>query len=178
MKSKTRSRMPDLILFAFAVLSACTVTAPVVEERTVSATPSTTPIETPPPGDVRAVSASNPSAGAKDAMAKCHIGDMIPMEDVTGMGQIAAAKDLYRYIPLTSREPQLREEGPAWIIQVHAALPQPRSNEVWIDPACVVTQNDFGYFATGPVRNAATGILLRPKAPATPPDRKLPPLAP
>ena len=178
MKSKTRSRMSALILFALAVLSACTVAAPVVEEPTESATPSTTPIETPLPGDVRAVSASNPSAGALDAMAKCHIGDMIPIAKVTGMGQIASATDLYRYIPLTGREPQLREEGPAWIIQVHAELPQPGSNEVWIDPTCVVTQDDFGYFATGPVRNAATGALFTPEAPAIPPDRKLPALAP
>jgi hypothetical protein len=110
-------------------------------------------------------------------MAKCHIGDMVPIEKVIGMGQISSAKDLYRYIPLTGREPQLREEGPAWIIQMLAELPQPGSNEVWIDPTCVVTQDDFGYFATAPVRNA-TGTLLTPEAPAIPPDRKLPPLAP
>ena len=162
-------------------LTGCTVAAPVTEgpQPRESIAPSmTAPIETPPPGDVQAVSATRPTAGAEDAMAKCHIGDMIPIEKVTGMGQIAAAKDLIHYLPLTGREPQLREEGPAWIIQIQAEVPQPGSTEVWIDPTCVVTQGEFGYFATGPVRDTATGKVLTPEPPVMPPDRTLPPLAP
>ena len=54
----------------------------------------------------------------------------------------------------------------------------PGSSEVWTDPTCVVTENDSGYFATGPVTNTATGKVLQPEAPAVPPDRTVPPLAP
>ena len=123
------------------------------------------------------VSISNPSPGAKDAFEKCHIGDMIPIEKVAGMGQVSSAKDLLHYVPLTGREPQLQEESPAWVIQITGELRQ-RGNEIWIDPTCIVTANDFGFYATGPVRNTETGQVLEPEPPSKPPDRSLPPLVP
>ena len=177
-------RAPGLSVLASTLMVlalGCSMGAVVTEGPQPSSSAASTvgpSMETPPAGDVMAVSASAPSAGAADAIAKCHVGDMIPISSVTGMGQVASAADLVHYVPLTGREPQLREAGPAWIIQVHADVPQPGSGEIWTDPTCVVTQNDFGYFATGPVRNAATGAVVTPAPPIIHPDRKLPPLAP
>jgi hypothetical protein len=102
---------------------------------------------------------------------------MILLSRVSGMGLVASARNLAHYVPLTGREPQLKEVGPAWVIQIRGDVPQP-GGEVWTDPTCVVTQSEFGYFATGPVRNTATGKVVTPEPPATPPDAKLPPLAP
>lgn len=123
------------------------------------------------------ISISNPSPGAKDAFEKCHIGDMIPIEKVAGMGQVPSAKDLLHYVPLTGREPQLQEESPAWVIQITGELRQ-RGNEIWIDPTCIVTANDLGFYATGPVRSMETGQVLEPEPPSKRPDRSLPPLVP
>lgn len=126
------------------------------------------------------VSASSPSAAAKAAFAKCHVGDddLIPLTSVTGAGRIASAKDLAHYMPLTGREPQLGEPGPAWIVTVHAELPQPGSNEAWTDPTCVVTDGESGWFATGPITDVQTGKVTAPEAPAKQPDRRVPPLDP
>jgi hypothetical protein len=171
------------VAVAAIIFAGCSgVAAPVTDAPASPATlPSPTPtIETstaPPLTSVAPVSASKPSAGAADAFAKCHIGDLILIGRVTGMGQIASAKNLAHYVPLTGREPQLAEDGPAWIIQIRGDVPQP-GGEVWTDPTCVVTQSEFGYFATGPVRNTATGKVVTPEPPTTPPDTKLPPLAP
>ena len=82
------------------------------------------------------------------------------------------------YVPLTGREPQLAEAGPAWIVTVHHDFPQPGSTELWTDPTCVVTEQDFGWYATGPVTDTATGKVIHPKVPTQPPDRVVPPLAP
>ena len=123
------------------------------------------------------VSISNPNRGAKDAFEKCHIGDMIPIEMVAGMGQVALAKDLLHYVPLTGREPPSQEESPAWVIQIQGEVQQ-RGNEIWIDPTCIVTANDFGFYATGPVANTQTGEVLEPEPPSKPRDRTLPPLVP
>jgi hypothetical protein len=132
----------------------------------------------PPDPAIVPVSASNPSAEANEVFAKCHIGDMVLLKAVTSMGKIASAQDLEHYVPLTGREPQLSEPGPAWIVTVHDSLPQPGSTELWSDPTCVVTDQEFGWFATGPVTDTSTDKVIQPEAPAKPPDRGLPPLAP
>jgi hypothetical protein len=168
------------LLVAVLSAAACTAGGPVtLPERTSTVAP----VESPPIASALAdvlapVSRSNPAPGAADALAKCHIGDTIPIDKVTGMGEIGAASDVTRYVRLTGREPQLRDAGPAWVITVRADLPQPPSSEVWSNPTCVVTQGEFGWYATGPVRNTATGALLTPEVPAVAPDRTLPPLAP
>jgi hypothetical protein len=167
---------------AIAVAGCTGVAAPVTEMPGSAATPSapTQTIDTstaPPLSEVAPVSGSQPSAGAADAFAKCHIGDMILISRVTAMGQIASAKNLARYIPLSGREPQLKEDGPAWVIQIRGDVPQP-GGEVWTDPTCVVTQGEFGWFATGLVRDTATGKVLISKLPVSVPDATLPPLAP
>lgn len=138
----------------------------------------TAPARSVDPGqDLVAVSASHPSAAAADAMDKCHIGDMIAIEKVAGMAELPSAADLLRYAPLTGREPQLKEAGPVWVIQIKGDVRQ-MGNEIWTDPICVVTGSDHGYFATGPVTNTQTGKTDEPLAPALAPDRTLPSLAP
>jgi hypothetical protein len=129
------------------------------------------------PDELAAVSASNPGPDAEAALEKCHIGDQIPLDRVVAMAKIPFARDLAHYIPLTGREPQLTEPGPAWVIQVQGDV-QERGDEVWTDPTCVVTTNDAGYYATGQIRNTVTGDVLRPETPPVAPDRPLPTLAP
>lgn len=93
------------------------------------------------------------------------------------MALIPAAKDVGLYVPLTGREPLLQEDGPAWVIQITGDVQQ-RGSEIWTDPTCIVTAGDFGFYATGPVKNTSTGSTSMPEAPKVPPNRSLPPLAP
>jgi hypothetical protein len=109
-------------------------------------------------------------------LAKCHIGDQFSIEQVGGMGQVPSAKDLLHYVPLTGREPQLKEVGSAWVVQFHGDIQQ--RTEVWTDPICVVTAGDSLFYATGPVRNMNTGKVILPEPPPAPPDRILPALVP
>ena len=174
-------------LLALAAVSlafvGCVAGAVVTEPPAATMTPTTKPAETAParpvdPGqELAAVSASHPTAAAADAMAKCHIGDMVVIEKVAGMAQLPTAAELLRYVPLTGREPQLKEAGPVWVIQIKGDVHQ-MGGEIWTNPICVVTESDFGYFATGPVTNTATGKTIQPEAPVVAPDRILPPLAP
>ena len=182
-----------VISVASLVMSACTSAGnPVLESGgTGAAQPTAAPAATPAlsaqptpggpqsatPAPLSAVSRSAPTAAAADALAKCHIGDMIPASEVSGMAQLGAASEITRYVPLTGREPQLRDAGAVWVIQVHGDVQEP-GGEVWTDPTCVVTQNDFGWFATGPARKTATGSVVQPERPPVPPDLALPTLAP
>jgi hypothetical protein len=175
-----------LITAIAALVAGCSapgavVTAPPSNEESPAATPVSTPRVTASAdaSPLDPVSASHPSKEAADAMAKCHIGkdDMIPIERVAGMGLVPSAADLQHYVPLTGREPQLKEPGPAWVVLVKGDVQQ-MGGEVWTDPTCVVTTNDFGYFATGPVLNQKTGKVTQPEAPPFAPDLTIPKLAP
>lgn len=112
--------------------------------------------------------------------AACHVGlhDLVPVTAVTGMGKIARASDLGHYLPLTGREPQLSQTGPAWIVTVHADLPQPGGGGVWNDPACVVIDGQPGWFAVGTITDPSTGIVYPRASDTIAPDRALPSLAP
>jgi hypothetical protein len=139
-------------------------------------TPSMAVIPTSPTGDLSPVSISNPSRGAKDAFAKCHIGDQFSVEQVAGMGQVPSTTDLFHYVPLTGREPEFKSDGPAWVIQFRGDIPM--RSESWTDPVCIVTADYFGYYATGPSKDYKTGKVAMPEPPPTPPDRSFPPLIP
>lgn len=168
----------SLSIVGVILIAACTATgAPASSTPEPTATASIAPIPTSTTGDLPPVSISNPSPGAKDAFEKCHIGDMILIDKVGGMGQVPSAKDLPHYVPLPGRVPQLKEESPAWVIQIKGEVQQ-FGNEIWIDPTCIVTANDFGFYATGPVKNTETGDVIKPETPSNPPDRTLPPLVP
>jgi hypothetical protein len=184
-------------LIALTILTAafvgCVSAGAVVTEPPNSTTSPTNPpvaslapVVTPDSGApaLVAVSASHPSAEAADVLAKCRIGEFIPINEVAGMAKLPAASDLTHYVPLTGREPLLKEPGPLWVIQIKGDVPQQGGGspspggEIWTNPICFVTNSDVGYLATGPVTNLMTGKTTSPEAPAVAPDRTLPPLAP
>lgn len=165
------------LLGACLVTVACTATSVGTAQGNPPDIPATLPAESLAPTALVAVSASDPGPDAAAAMEKCHIGDQIPLDKVAAMAEIPIARDLVHYIPLTGREPRSAEAGPAWVIQIRGDV-QERGDEIWSDPTCVVTTNDAGYYATGPVKNTVTGDVLRPETPTVVPDRPLPSLAP
>ena len=130
-------------------------------------------------GVIAVVSRSDPSSEARDVLARCHIGEgePIPLAKVTAMAQLADGSELAHFVPLTGREPELAEPDPVWVVQVDAEVWE-RGGEVWIDPTCIATARGSGYYATGPVRNVATGREFAPPTPPMPPDRTLPELQP
>lgn len=175
-------------LVATAVLSAglvgCVASGAVVTEPPTSTSPtnppvaSFAPIATPDSGapSLAAVSAAHPSAEAAAVLTTCRIGEFIPIKEVAGMAKLPAASDLPHYVPLTGREPFLKEPGPLWVVQIKGDVPQ--RGEIWTNPICFVTNSDFGMVGTGPITNLATGRTTEPEAPAVAPDRSLPALAP
>lgn len=179
---KLTNRLASFALVAIT-LGACTSVGHPATDTPPPPTPSPSPAavggETPTAdGTIAAVSASNPSAEAADAMARCQVGESIPLTMVAAMGRVPSARDVPRYVPLTGKEPEIQTDAPAWVIQLSGDIPMPQSGEVWRDPVCVVVAGGSGYYATGPVTNTATGEVMTPTGPAVPPDLKLPPLAP
>jgi hypothetical protein len=177
MTLRGRSGVTALAILAPLVLAAC-------------ASREILPTSPPPPSPAPAVSAasianpsavpisiSHPSPGAARALAACHVGDQFSTAQVVGAGEIALAGDVWHYVPLTGREPILQTAGPVWVIQLRAAVPQPGGGGVWTDPTCIVTNEDAGFLATGPVTDDG-GTVHQPSAPARLPDRGLPPLGP
>jgi len=160
------------------ILAACTArvgaVVSTVPDRTP--TPSMVVIPTLPTGDLSPVSISKPSGGAKDAFAKCHIGDQYAIEQVAGMGQVPSARDLFHYVPLTGREREFKADVPAWVIQFRGDIPMRFG--MWTDPVCVVTPDHFGFYAVGPSQDYGSDKVITPEPPPTPPDRSLPPLIP
>jgi hypothetical protein len=176
-----------------AALVGCRSSGSVVTEAPDSTTSPTNPpvasfapVLTPESGAFAlvAVSASRPGAEAADALAKCRIGEFIPINEVAGMAKLPAAGDLTHYVPLTGREPLLKEPGPIWVIQIKGDVPQhgggspSPGGEIWTNPICFATNSDGGFLATGPVTNLTTGKTTQPEPPAVVVDRTLPSLAP
>jgi hypothetical protein len=177
-------RLVALTILTTALVGCVSAGAVVTEPPTSTTSPtnppvaSFAPVATPAGGapGLVAVSASHPSAEAAAVFATCRIGEFIPISEVAGMAKLPAASDLTHYVPLTGREPELKEPGPLWVIQIKGDVPQ--RLEIWTNPICFVTNSDFGYMGTGPITNPATGKTTQPEAPAVAPDRSLPPLAP
>lgn len=176
-------------LIAVSVLAAalvgCVSGGAVVTEQPNSTTSPTSPpvaslapVATPDSGvpTLSPVSASHPSAEAADVMAKCRIGDFVPINQVAGIAKLPAASDLPHYVPLTGREPELKEPGPLWVVQIKGDLSMRYG--IWTDPICLVTNSEVGYMATGTTTDYKTGKTTQPEPPAVAPDRTLPPLAP
>jgi len=169
---------------ATGTLLACTRTGHVV---TAIPAPTPTPsmaVEAPAAdGGIAPVSISHPSPGAKDAFRKCQVGDiggagMYSFDLITGMGQVPSARDVYHYVPMTGREPELENDGPAWVVQFHGEFPMLKIAETWTDPVCIATADSFGFYAVGVTRQNASDITTTPEPPPIPPDRTLPPLVP
>lgn len=179
MRSALRTSSGSLIWAGGALLlAACTAGGGAIVSTVPepTATASIADIPTLPTGDLPPVSISNPSQGAIDALAKCHIGDQFSIEQVAGMGLVPSARDLFHYLPLTGREPEFKADVPAWVIQFRGDLPMRFG--LWTDPVCIVTADHFGYYATGPSKDYNTDRVETPEPPPTPPDRSLPPLLP
>lgn len=179
-------RLSGSAAVAVVVLVGCT-TVPGVSDAPARASGPTaavlpsdqfTPEALPIDQSILPVSAADPGQEAAKVLAKCNIGEQIPLDKVTGMGKVPSASDLGDYVPLTGREPQLKEAGPAWVVTISADLPQPGSTELWSNPTCVVTDGEAGYYATGPVTDLATGKTTFPEKPASQPELRVPPLAP
>ena len=107
----------------------------------------------------------------------CHVSTS-GLDNVAGMALVPHSADVWRYVPLTGLEPEFKTDAPAWVIQFAGELPMPKSGEVWIDPICVRVGETVGFYATGLVRNLASGEVFEPPIPARPPTGTLPPLAP
>jgi len=177
MTARGRPGVTALAILAPLVLVAC---APREILATSHPPPSPAPaVSAAPTADssVAPISISHPAPGAARALAACHVGDQFSTAQVVGAGEIAPAGDVWHYVPLTGREPILATAGPAWVIQLRAAVPQPGGGGVWTDPTCIVTNEDAGFLATGPVTDDG-GTVHQPPAPTRLPDRRLPPLAP
>ena len=127
-------------------------------------------------GDLPPVSISNPSEGARDAFAKCHVGDQYPIESVAGMAQVPSARDLFHYVPLTGREREFKVDRPAWVIQFHGDLPDRFG--LMTDPVCIVMADTFGFYGVGDSKDWQGHLLATPEPPLVPADRTLPSLVP
>lgn len=177
---KVRAAAQPLVLVA-ALLAGCTSSGHATDVVPSPSARATTPTDASSVGPLdmgRAVSASKPSAGAADALAKCQVGSTISLDRVQGMELISPAREAPRYVALTGREPEIQSDEPAWVIQFRGEIPMPANGEIWTDPVCVVTGDVFGYYATGPVKILPSGVVVTPGPLASPPDRVLPSLAP
>jgi hypothetical protein len=189
---KSTAVLVALSILCVALVGCVSPGAVVTEPPSPSTSPTSPPVASPAPVEtpgsgapsLAPVSASHPDAEAAAVLTTCRIGDFIPMNEVAGMAKLPSAGDLPHYIPLTGREPLLKEPGPVWVIQIKGDVlqhgggsPSP-GGEIWTDPICFVTNTDTGYLGTGPITNMTTGTTTQPEAPAVAPDRQLPPLAP
>jgi hypothetical protein len=132
-----------------------------------------------PPIDtsIDAVSLSDPSPEAADALRICRVLDF-GADKVSGMGRIDKARDAVRYATFTGTEPEIRTDAPAWLVAFGGEIPMPMSGEIWIDPTCIVVGGDGGFYATGPVRILSSGVTVTPLPAGQEPDLALPPLLP
>ena len=169
---------------AVIVLGCVSGGAPVTEPPhagTLAPTPGATLVPVPKDqatAGLVAISASHPFREAAGVFATCQVGGDSPVsiQMVAGMAKLPEVADLPHYVPLTGREPQLEEPGPVWVIRIVGDVTQ-RYLEIWTDPTCIVTNADFGWFATGRITDPKTGKTFEPESPALAPDRTLPPLA-
>jgi hypothetical protein len=120
------------------------------------------------------VSRTSPSADAKSVFAKCNV-DYYGLDNVAGMGKVADAHDVARYVPLQAAEPELQTTDAAWVVAFRGKFDLPRGLGWTIDPVCVVVNGEpILYLPNGAGHGEAT-----PKPREVPkPDLALPPLAP
>ena len=122
------------------------------------------------------VSRANPGADAQQALDACGVAQY-GLDHVASMGLVTHARDADQYARLSPQAPLLDSDAPAWVVQLRGEIPQPMSGEIWIDPTCVVVSGQSSFYATGPVRDGATGAIKRGYWGPTP-QQSLPTLAP
>ncbi len=135
-----------------------------------------TPPEAPPidPAIVP-VSASSPSPQAANALKLCRAYDL-GLDHVAGMGLLVHGTDAPRF-GLSAAAPQLKTDAPVWAIQFRGDFPQPQVGQSWIDAMCVVVDGEQGFYSVGPIRDLATGKIVRGYWPERG-SASLPPLGP
>ena len=100
---------------------------------------------------------------------------------VDRMGLIPSPNTAPEYARVTTAAPQLSMNPlqPAWIVQFRGERGDPMVGQSWIDATCIVIGGEPGMYATGPVRDLASGKILRGYYPVTRlPDKSLPQLRP
>jgi hypothetical protein len=139
----------------------------------IATPPAAGPIDT----SIVAVSASNPTAPAKQALDACSAYD-IGLDHVVGMGLVAQAKDVGLYIPLGATPLAAPMTDPVWVIKFHGTVPEPKAGVGWVDPCCVVANGLPQFLAYGPEIDLSTGSVIRNYYWGGAAARSLPPLAP
>jgi hypothetical protein len=134
--------------------------------------------ELPIDASIAAVSLSDPSPEAADALRICQVTENLGPDLVSGMGRIDHAREVVRYAPLTGLEPEIKTDAPAWIVTFKGEVPMPMTGEIWIDPTCIVVGGDGGFYATGPVQILSSKVTVTPVPAKQQPDLALPPLLP
>jgi hypothetical protein len=131
---------------------------------------------------IEPVSISKPPTDAARTFEMCGVQQWIDrngIEVVAGLGRIDHAMDALHYVRLTGREPELKSDSAAWIVQFRGDIRMAWSNTIYMDPACIVVDGgDGGFFGTGGVRELGSDVVREPPADAVQPDRALPPPKP
>jgi len=167
--------MKSYLLISAVLLAACSA-AP----RTGAAEPTAAPAATAlPMGDSRpidnsiaAVSMSNLSAGAKQALELCTLINQPAL--VAGMGFVARAREAGKYAPFHENTIELKNDAPAWVITTNRTIELAGAQA--IEPTCVVIDGAALWFlASGALRE---GNVVQSVTPRNPPTLRLPPLEP
>jgi hypothetical protein len=143
---------------AFVAPSASALPSPSLATLPPPAVPTPPP---PPPVDtsIPAVSASNPSPRARSALEACGAYDL-GLDHVAGMGELARGTDAPRF-GLSALAPEVHTSAPVWLIQFRGEVPQLMAGQSWTDPICMVSNGKPSFFATGPIRDLGSGMIVR-----------------
>jgi hypothetical protein len=136
--------------------------------------PSSTPDNRPVDPNLKPVSLSHPSAGAKEALTLCGVTSR--PELISGMAYLEDARDVVKYVPfVVVEESDLNEGHPIWIISIKGEV-QLRSGKV-LDPTCIEWQGVQSWYVTGGAWDRYDAFFTAPPVP-NPPTLRLPPLRP
>jgi len=144
--------------------------AAVLAPGTSAPVPDARPVD---PG-IAAVSLSNPTAEAAQALEVCRVADY-GADKVAAMGHVDRAREVTHYVRL-GQHPELQTDKPAFVVEFRGELPVAR----WImtDPTCIVIDGEALFFGTGPVRLVGEEVQVTPQPIEPGPDRALPPVQP
>ncbi len=127
---------------------------------------------------IAAISLSKPPAEAARAFELCLVNEWVAASGsdvISGLGHIDHATDALHYARLTGRDPELKSDSGAWMVQFKGDIRIPWSDTIYVDPTCIVVDGgDGGFFGTGGVRQVGSDAVRQPPADSSTPDRALP----
>jgi hypothetical protein len=139
-----------------------------------AATPvATTPGDAPVDARLEPISLTHLSVEAKEALRLCVREGEIPL--VSGMAELASARDVPRYGWFFGKPPELQTDAPAWVVQFDGDVAA--RTATLHDPTCVVIDGVRTLFGTGGV-TSLDGRTERRSELAVAPELSLPPLMP